>query len=178
MTNAFIGEIRIFGFTFAPRNWLFCDGQLLSIAQNTALFSIIGTYYGGNGQTTFAVPNFQGRSGVQQGTGPGLSTYDLGEMSGSETVTLTLGQIPIHAHVINTQAASTATQSAKLPTSNAYLGNSFPDALFNDQTPSPTTSFSPSAIGPAGQSLPHENMQPYLVLNYCMCQYGVFPSRN
>lgn len=178
MTNAFIGEIRIFGYPFATRDWAFCDGQLLSIAQNTALFSIIGTYYGGNGQTTFALPNFQGRSGVQQGTGPGLSTYDLGEVSGTETVTLTQGQIPLHNHTINTQAASTATQAAKVPNSNAYLGNSFPDNLYNDQVPSPTMSFSANAITISGGSMPHENMQPYLVLNFCICMYGVFPSRN
>lgn len=178
MSNNYVGEIRIFGFSFAPVDWAYCDGQLLSISQNTALFSIIGTYYGGNGQTTFALPNFQGRSGVHQGTGAGLSTYDLGEISGAENITLTQGQIPLHSHAINTKNASTATQAARQPSASAYLGGSFPDSLYNDQTPSPATSFAPQAISMSGSSLPHENMQPYLVLNYCICLYGVFPSRN
>lgn len=177
MSNAFIGEIRIFGFTFAPRDWAFCDGQLLSIAQNTALFAIIGTYYGGNGQTTFGLPNFQGRTGVQQGTGPGLSTYDLGEASGTATVSLTQGQLPLHDHVINAKGGS-GTQNGRIPTTAAFIGTSAPDKLWNAAPPSPAAAFAPNAIGINGQGLPHDNEQPYLVVNMCICLYGVFPSRN
>lgn len=176
--DAFIGEVRIFGFTFAPRNWAFCDGQLLSIAQNTALFSIIGTYYGGNGQTTFALPNFQGRTGIHQGTGPGLSSYVVGEESGTETVTLLQGQLPMHNHNVNTISPSTQSQELFTPTSAAFLASSNPEQLYNDATPSPTTNLAPTAITVSGQGLPHDNMQPYLVLNFSICMFGVFPSRN
>jgi microcystin-dependent protein len=177
MSEAYIGEIRIFGFNFAPMNWAFCDGQLLSISQNTALFSVIGTFYGGNGQTTFALPDFQGRTGIQQGTGIGLSTYDVGEPSGSTTVALTQGQLPLHNHVINTYAGSTATQVLQTATSQSFLGNAKPDDLYSSVTPTPTTAFSPTAIGLTGQSLPHDNMQPYQVQNFCICLNGYFPPR-
>ena len=178
MSDAFIGEIRAFGFTFAPVNWAFCDGQLMSIAQNSALFAIIGTFYGGDGQTTFALPNLQGRTGIQQGTGPGLSTYFLGEQSGTETITLTQGQMPLHSHEIDTKAPATQTQAARIPSSTAFLASSNPDKLYSNAAPSPTTSFAMNAIGITGQSLPHDNQQPYLVVNFCMCQFGIFPSRN
>lgn len=178
MSNPFVAEIRIFGFTFAPRNWAFCDGQLLSIAQNTALFSLVGTYYGGNGQTTFGLPNFQGCTGVHQGTGPGLSTYDLGELSGTTTVTLTQGQLPLHTHAVNAIVPLTLTQELHSPTAAAFLASSSPDFVYSDAAPSPNTSLSPTAITVAGQGLPHDNMQPYLVVNFCICMAGVFPARN
>jgi microcystin-dependent protein len=179
MSEAYIGEIRVFGFNFAPVGWFFCDGQTLPIQQYTALFSIIGTFYGGNGTTTFALPNFQGRSGVHQGTGTGLSTYDVGEQSGQSTVTLTQGQMPMHNHVINTRAPATATQEQRVPTAGqSFLGSSKPDDLYSSAAPSPAASFSPAAIGMSGQSLPHDNMQPYQVLNFCICYDGYYPSRN
>ena len=178
MSEAYIGEIRIFGFNFAPLNWAFCDGQLLAISQYTVLFSVIGTFYGGNGQTTFALPNFQGGTGIQQGTGIGLSTYDVGEPSGVPNVTLTQGQLPLHNHVINTRAAATQTQALRIPTSQSFLGSSKPDDLYSNVTPNPTTGFSPSAISFTGQSLPHDNMQPYQVQNFCICLNGIFPSRS
>lgn len=177
MSEAFIGEIRIFGFNFPPVNWAFCDGQIVSIQQHTALFSLIGTFYGGNGTTTFALPNFQGRSGVQQGTGPGLSTYNVGETAGESVVTLTLGEIPLHNHAINTRAAGAITQAARIPTPQAFLGTSSPDALYNDATPNPMTSFAPAAIGFTGGTQPHDNLQPYQVVNFCVCLVGIFPSR-
>jgi microcystin-dependent protein len=178
MSNAFIAEIRIFGFSFAPRNWAFCDGQLLSISQNTALFSLIGTFYGGNGTTNFALPNFQGRTGVQQGTGPGLSNYVVGEQSGVPNVTLSQGQLPLHNHAVNTVTPSTVTQELHAPTPAAFLAGSNPEMMFNDSTPSPATNLAPGAIAAAGGGQPHDNSQPYLVLNFCIALQGIFPSRN
>jgi len=178
MTNAFTGEIRLFGNSFAPRDWAACDGQLVSIAQNSALFAVIGTYFGGDGRVTFALPNFQGRTGVDQGTGLGLSQYVMGEQVGAASLTLIQTEIPMHNHTINTAAAGTATQSVAAPSNAAYLGSSSPAALYNDQVPSPSTALSPMAIGQAGGNLPHNNMQPYLAILFCICLYGIFPSRN
>ena len=137
MTNPYVGEIRIFGFNFAPVGWATCDGQILSISQNTALFSLLGTNYGGNGTTTFALPNFQGDTGVQQGQGSGLSQYFVGQQSGTTTVTLNQNNLPLHNHVINTQVAGVSSQGLHAPTSTAYLGNSDPDRLYNS-TATPT----------------------------------------
>lgn len=178
MSNCFIGEIRIFGFNFAPRDWAFCDGQLLAISQNTALFSIIGTYFGGNGINTFALPNFQGRTGIHQGQGAGLSYYDIGEPSGTATVTLTQGQLPHHSHTINTMEARSTTQAQHSPSAQAYLGSSSPDQLYDKTDPSPTAQLEPSAIALSGQGVPHDNMQPYETLNFCICMFGIYPSRN
>jgi microcystin-dependent protein len=122
--------------------------------------------------------SFQGRIGIQQGTGIGLSTYDVGEPSGVPNVTLTQGQLPLHNHVINTRAAATQTQALRIPTSQSFLGSSKPDDLYSNVTPNPTTGFSPSAISFTGQSLPHDNMQPYQVQNFCVCLNGIFPSRS
>jgi len=177
MSEAYIGEIRIFGFNFAPLGWATCDGQLLPIAQYSALFAIIGTFYGGNGTTNFALPNFQGDTGVNQGTGPGLSTYEVGEQSGFANVTLLVGQLPTHNHTINTLDAATGTQGVHTPTTSAYLGNSHPDRVYNNATPSPTTAFNAAAIGISGQNQPHPNMQPYQVQLFCISLEGVFPVR-
>lgn len=178
MSEAYIGEIRIFGFNFAPIEWATCDGQVLSISQNTALFSIIGTFYGGNGTTTFALPNFQGDTGIQQGTGTGLSTYNVGQQSGTANVTLLLGQLPSHNHAITAQDAGAPTQGVHAPTASTFLGGSDPDQLYNNATPSPSTAFNTAAIGLSGQSLPHPNMQPYQVLLFCISLSGIFPTRS
>lgn len=178
MTNAFTGEIRLFGNSFAPRDWATCDGQLMSIAQNTALFAIIGTYFGGDGRVTFALPNFQGRTGVDQGTGPSLSPYVMGEAVGTQQITLIQTEMPMHNHTVNTRANNTQSQSKPSPSNTAFLGISLPDSLYNDQVPSPSTALSPNTIGQAGSSLPHDNMQPFLAILFCMCLYGIFPSRN
>jgi len=178
MTNAFIGEIRLFGNTFAPRDWATCDGQLMSIAQNSALYSIIGTYYGGDGRVTFGLPNFQGNTGIDQGTGQGLSSYVIGEQTGGSSVTLLQTEIPMHNHTISTLSANTQTQPKNTPTTTTFLGNSAPASLYNDQVPSPSTALSPASISPAGSSLPHDNMQPYLAILLCICLYGIYPSRN
>ncbi len=171
MSEPFIGMIVGFGGNFAPRGWALCQGQLMSIAQNTALFSILGTTYGGNGQSTFALPDLRGRYPMQQGTGPGLSPYVLGEQGGVETVTLITTQMPMHNHLIN---ASTEDAGAKNPngqvlattTASAYVA-----------TPIDTT-MNPQSIGLAGGSQPHENMSPFLAINFLIALEGIFPSRN
>ena len=177
MSNPYVGEIRIFGFNFAPVGWATCDGQILSISQNTALFSLLGTNYGGNGTTTFALPNFQGDTGVNQGQGPGLSQYFVGQQSGTTTVTLNQNNLPQHNHVINTRGAGNSTQGLHAPTSTAFLGDSDPDRLYNT-TATPTLSMAPQAIGSSGQGQPHDNMQPYLVLLFCIALRGVYPPRS
>ena len=177
MSNPYLGEVRIFGFNFAPLGWATCDGQILSIAQNTALFSLLGTNYGGNGTTTFGLPNFQGDTGVQQGQGSGLSPYAVGQQSGTTTVTLNQNNLPQHNHVINTQDGGNSTQGLHAPTSTAFLGNSEPDRVYNT-TATPTLSMAPQAIGPSGQGQAHDNMQPYEVLLFCIALRGVFPPRS
>lgn len=178
MSNAYTGEIRIFGFSFAPRNWAFCDGQLIPISQNSALFSILGTVYGGNGTTTFALPNLKDRAAMDWGNGPGLTSRSIGEPLGSETVTLTQQEIPGHNHMLVTAAAISADDSTDTPTSAAWLGQSLGSQMYTDNTAAPETPFAPNAISNNGGSQPHNNMQPLLTMNFCICQYGIFPSRN
>lgn len=171
MTEPFLGEIRLFPYNFAPRGWAFCQGQILPIAQNTALFSLLGTTYGGNGQTTFALPDLRGRVPNSSGQGPGLSSYTLGEQGGVETVSLIAQQMPTHNHTIavNNSGASTGRPSGAYPGQTS--GNSY--------APSPDGStFAPQAVSNAGNSQPHENRPPYLTLNYCIALEGIFPSRN
>lgn len=168
MSNPFLGEIRIFGFNFAPRGWAFCSGQLLPIAQNTALFSLLGTTYGGNGQTNFALPDLRGRVPLSMGQGPGLSNYTEGEVAGSETVTLIATQMPTHSHIVNANnGAATTTRPS----------NSYPAPSGFSATSDGTTE-NPGVIASAGGSQPHENRQPYLALNFCIAMEGIFPSRN
>lgn len=179
MSDPFIGEVKIFGFTFAPRNYALCNGAILPIAQNTALFSILGTTYGGNGQTTFALPNLGGRAAVGAGQGPGLTFRSLGETGGQATVTLTSTQIPQHNHGLNaaTLTPPNPAQNVASPTTQAQLGLSAPNNIYIDPV-APNTSLSSNSISPAGGSAPHENTQPYLTLNYCIAVQGIFPSRN
>lgn len=179
-----IGEIRMFGGTFAPRSWAFCDGQLLAISQNTALFSILGTTYGGDGRTTFGLPDFRGRAAVSEGRGPGLSDYRLGQKSGQENVTLNTTQIPSHTH--------TATTGGGLETGTGKGDSGNPQGNYIDDSAIATDLFKPSGGGaimkggegitvtnaPAGGSQSHNNMEPYTVVNYIICLYGVYPSRN
>lgn len=171
MTQPFLAEIRIFTGNFAPRGWLFCHGQLLSIAQNTALFALVGTTYGGNGQTTFGIPDLRGRTPIGVGNGPGLTPRVLGEMSGIETVTLNSTQIPQHTHALNA--------SSSAPTTNTPSGSLLPTGSSRIYAQgSPSTQLAPSSIGLAGGSQPHENMQPFLAVNYIIATQGIFPSRN
>jgi microcystin-dependent protein len=172
MADPFVAEIRIFGFNFAPQGWAFCQGQLLPLSQNTALFSLLGTTYGGNGKSNFALPNLQGSAPMFWGQGPGLSLHDLGEMSGSENVTLLESEMPAHSH----QAGVVAdlSNSGGIPGPQSYL------AIANIATYKSTanTTMSPSQLSITGGSLPHNNMQPYLTLNFCIALQGVFPPRS
>jgi len=187
MSQPYIGEIRCFGFNFAPVNWAFCNGQPQSIANNTALYSVIGTIYGGDGQTTFNLPNLQGQVPMHWGnptTGPavGLNTQ-IGQVMGTTTVTLTTAQTPAHNHTITAQDFPNQqphSYRTGVPNPNAWLSNnSGPGGVWYDRaSPNLNAQFSPSVLSPTGGSQPHENMQPYLVLNFCICLYGVFPSRN
>lgn len=177
MTEPFIGEIQLFGFNFNPRNWAFCNGATMPIQQNTALFSLIGITYGGNGQSTFQLPNFAGRIGCEQGNGPGLSARSLGETFGSDTVSLTSNEMPSHVHVLTAFAQPNASLKSGTPVANSgfsTLGNV--DA--NPFTAGPINAqFAPNMIGPsAGGNTPHDNQQPYLGINFCIALAGAFPS--
>jgi microcystin-dependent protein len=179
MSDPFIGEIRMAGFNFAPRNWALCNGQILAISQNTALFSILGTTYGGNGTQNFALPNLQARAAIGAGNGPGLTPQDLGEVNGEATVTLLSNQMPIHGHALSSGLVTpnNAAQYVATPSNTAVLGLSGPNQTYSDVA-SPNTTFHPSAISTYGSGQPHENRQPYLVVNFIICLAGVFPSRN
>jgi microcystin-dependent protein len=167
MTQPFIGEIQIFGFNFNPRGWAFCNGATIPIQQNTALFSLLGTTYGGNGQTTFQLPNLAGRAAMNQGNGPGLSPRTLGETAGVNTVTLTVNQIPNHRHVVRATLAS-GTQAGP---AGAIPTTSEEQLLYDTGT---DVAMTPPA--PVGAGFPHENQQPYLGINLCIALQGIFPS--
>jgi microcystin-dependent protein len=175
MSQPYIGEIRLFSYNFAPRGWRDCDGSLLSIAGNEPLFALIGTLYGGNGQTTFAVPDLRGRVPVHQGTGPGLSNRVIGERAGTETVTLLPTQMPAHTH--------TAVATTSIANTGAPGPTVLPGAVTNqtqyvtDLTGAVPFAMAPFAIGTAGGSQPHENCMPTLVARFCIAVEGIFPSR-
>jgi len=179
MGQPYVGEIRIFGFNFAPRGWAFCDGTLLSIQQYAPLFSILGTVYGGNGTTNFGLPNFQGRAPMHWGTGPGLTARSLGELDGEQTVTLLNNQLPSHTHILSGASPNPANapQQVAMPSPSTYLSVSQPNQVYSDVT-APVVALSPSAISPSGGSQPHNNVQPILTLNFCIALVGVFPARN
>ena len=170
--EGFIGEIRMFAGNFAPKDWAFCQGQLLSISQNTALFSILGTTYGGDGRSTFALPNLSGRVPVGVGQGAGLTNRQLGEMSGTETVTLTTAQMPAHSHTVN---AVTADGNQNLPTNSFPANTKTLDKEYS--TVAPNTTMNPTMIGVSGGSQPFGVMQPSLGMNYIICVNGIYPSR-
>lgn len=172
MADPFVAEIRIFPFNFAPKGWAWCDGQLLPISQNTALFSLLGTNYGGNGKSNFALPDLQGRAPMHPGQGPGLSLHDLGETGGSDTVTLIESEIPAHSHAVNISISPAAGRD---PT-NAVLSRSR-NAMAYQTTASQPTSLASQALLPAGGDQPHNNMQPYLTFYFCIALQGVFPPR-
>ncbi|TNJ32877.1 phage tail protein [Arenimonas terrae] len=179
MTSPFIGEIHIFPYNFAPRNWAFCQGQLIAISQNTALFSLLGTQYGGNGQTTFALPNFGGTAAVAQGQGPGLTPRTMGETFGSNTVTLISTEMPTHNHGVVLYAQNTAAKRAASPSSgNALSVSSNTSATSFLPAGSTNTTFGTNMLGVAGGSQPHENRQPHLTLGFCIALQGIFPARN
>ena len=171
--DPFVAEIRIFPFNFAPKGWAFCDGQLMPISQNTALFALLGTTYGGDGKSTFALPNLQGEAAMHPGQGQGLSQRFLGEIGGSETVTLLVSEIPVHTHTMN---ALSLVASTALPSNEVALARSGNGSAYRDASAGVVT-MSPQAVTPAGGSLPHNNMMPYLTLNFCIALQGVFPPR-
>jgi microcystin-dependent protein len=173
MADQFVAEIRIFPFNFAPRGWAVCAGQLLPISQNTALFSLLGTYYGGNGFSTFGLPDLQGRAPVMWGQGPGLSLVDLGQMDGTETVTLLQSEIPAHTHAMR---ASNFPADVQAPGPNAVLATA--DAQLYKNTTSGLAAMAPTTLSPLGGSQPHNNMQPYLTARYCIALQGIFPPRS
>ncbi|HEU4633867.1 MAG TPA: tail fiber protein [Flavisolibacter sp.] len=169
--DPFLAEIRIFPFNFAPRGWAWCDGQLLPLSQNTALFALLGTYYGGNGQSNFALPNLQDSVPMHPGQGPGLSFHLLGENGGSETVTLLESEIPAHSHSLRAVNDDGLSES---PIGNAPSKNKF----YHTDLAQPLTTMSPSALTPSGGNQPHNNMQPYLTFYFNIALQGVFPPRS
>ncbi|MBE9180906.1 phage tail protein [Oculatella sp. LEGE 06141] len=172
MSDPFVAEIRMFAGNFAPTGWAFCNGQILPISQNTALFSLLGTTYGGDGKSTFALPNLQQRIPLQPGQGAGLSLYDLGQTGGSATVTLTTNEIPVHSHTLQaTSAPSNKTDPA---------GNILASARSESYQPpaTPPVTMNPGAMAIAGASQPHNNLQPYLVVNFIIALQGVYPPRS
>jgi microcystin-dependent protein len=178
MANPFVAEIRIFPFNFAPRGWAFCNGQLMSISQNTALFSLLGTTYGGDGKSNFALPNLQGSAPMHPGQGPGLSLHDLGETGGSDTVTLLQSEMPNHAHNINCVDGPRVGGQTGQP-SNAILvktGGTPASAFASGATQNQT--MAPSMVAVAGGDQPHNNLMPYLTLNFCIALQGVYPPRS
>ncbi len=174
MANPFVAEIRIFPFNFAPTGWAFCDGQILPISQNTALFSLLGTTYGGDGKSTFALPDLQGRAPMHPGQGPGLSLHDLGETGGSDTVTLLESEIPNHSHSLT---GTTNDANLKIPTATVALAKPANQPIYGAATATPLVAMSPQALVPTGGDQPHNNLQPYLTLNFCIALQGVFPPR-
>jgi microcystin-dependent protein len=174
MADPFVAEIRIFPFNFAPKGWAFCNGQLLPISQNTALFSLLGTTYGGDGKSTFALPNMQGNAPMHPGQGPGLSLHDLGETGGSETVTLLQTEMPAHNHAV---MANTNPAQLAAPSPVRSFARSQPGTAYKQPPNNPDAQFAFQGIGISGGSLPHNNMQPYLTLNFNIALQGVFPPR-
>ena len=174
MGEPFLAEIRIFPFYFAPVGWATCDGQIMSLAQNTALFSLLGTIYGGDGKSTFALPDLQGNAPMHPGQGPGLSLHDLGETGGSPTVTLLESEIPAHSHTLRA-AGTSSTKSTPAGNSLTRIGSG---ATPYKAPGSPQVAMSFNALALAGGDLPHNNMQPYLTLNFCIALQGVYPPRH
>jgi microcystin-dependent protein len=175
MSDPYIGEIRLFGFRRIPSGWQACDGSLLSIAQYDALYTLLGTTYGGDGQTTFGVPDLRGRVPIHQGQGPGLSSYAMGQMSGTETVTLTSAQMAQHTHSL---VASTTVGAELTPTGNVIGATADQELYVPNTSGQISAALDPSVLMPSGGSQPHENCMPTLVVNYCIATEGLWPSQN
>jgi microcystin-dependent protein len=178
----YIGELMIFAGNFPPRGWAQCNGQLLAISQNTALFSILGTTYGGNGTSNFALPDLRSRATIGEGQGPGLSPYTLGETAGTEIHTLTTTEMPAHTHAVNAVNNGNS-GGTNVPGNTVLLGAGYAVEANNPAVPiystdAPSQLMSPQAVGVAGGNQPHENRMPFLALNWCIALIGVFPSRN
>jgi microcystin-dependent protein len=173
MADPFVAEIRIFPFNFAPKGWAWCDGQLLPLSQNTALFSLLGTTYGGDGKSNFALPDLQGSTPMHPGQGPGLSLHDLGETGGSETVTLLESEIPAHSHALR---ASSDAGDLFAPSSATSLAGSTGASAYQSSNTN-LVAMAAEALAPAGGDQPHNNLQPYLTFYFCIALQGVFPPR-
>jgi microcystin-dependent protein len=185
MADAYIGQIESFAFGYAPKGWALCAGQLLAINQNQALFALLGTTYGGNGTTTFALPDLRGRVPIGQGAGPGLTPRSVGELLGNAAQTLILNQMPLHSHKLQAKNTADKTTNTDTPGPSVLLaktlgadkgGNSFAVNIYA-QDSTPNKAMSPAAIGNSGGQ-PHNNMMPYLAVNFCIALQGIFPSRN
>lgn len=174
MANPFVAEIRIFAGNFAPSGWALCDGQLMAISQNTALFSLLGTFYGGDGKATFALPNLQGSVPIGQGQGLGLTDRIIGEIGGEPTVTLITSEMPLHNHLIQ---GSTEDATLKVPGPTVYLGRSKAGTIYQSNTGSSPVLMNFQELGVTGNSLPHQNMQPFNTLCYIIALQGVYPPR-
>jgi microcystin-dependent protein len=172
VSEPFVGEIRMFGFNFAPQGWALCDGQVLPINQNEALFVLLGTTYGGDGTTTFALPNLQSRVPIHQGQGAGLSAYVAGQAGGTETVTLTAMQMPSHSHGVKASSSAAA--------SNTPKGSALAQSASHIYTAAPDTStlMDANMISHTGGNAPHDNIQPYLAVNFCIALTGIFPAQS
>jgi microcystin-dependent protein len=174
--DPFVAEIRIFPFNFAPKGWALCDGQILPISQNTALFSLLGTNYGGNGASTFGLPNLQGSAAMHSGQGPGLSDHIIGEVGGSQTVTLLESEIPAHSHAMEASQGDGTERTPNAGGTGQLLATGI--GISQYQTPGAQTSLNPAVVAPAGGSQPHNNMQPYVTFNFNIALQGVFPGRS
>lgn len=197
MASIYLGQIIMGGWNFNPRGTALCNGQLLAISQNSALFALLGTTFGGNGQTTFALPDLRGRTPLHWGQGPGLSSYQLGQVGGTENTTLTVNNLPAHNHTAtfannnSSMQASDTKATDRRPTANAYIGRSFDLAT----VPTQPAIYAPAgsgnlvnlsglnvagtvSVGVTGASVPFNNVQPYLGINFCIVQFGIFPSRS
>jgi microcystin-dependent protein len=178
MSSPFVAEIRMFPFNFAPRGWAFCAGQLLPLSQNTALFSLLGTQYGGDGKSTFALPNLQGNTPIHTGTSP-FGDFFIGQTGGEQTVTLLQSEMPLHSHVVN---ADTGVANSASASGNVYKSGQIPGApatvVASYTTATPNTSLNPQTVGFAGSGVPHNNLMPYLTLNFCIALQGIYPPRS
>jgi microcystin-dependent protein len=176
MSDPFVAEIRIFPFNFAPTGWAFCDGQILPLSQNTALFSLLGTMYGGDGKSTFGLPDMQGNSPMQQGQGSGLSARFEGETGGEDNVTLLQTEIPVHTHQMT---ATDQPGQLNQPNNTAILARSLGGFAYSTTyTGGQVIAMNPNALAPYGSSQPHNNLQPYLTLNFCIALQGIYPPRS
>lgn len=174
MSDPFLAEIRIFPFSFAPNGWAFCNGQLLPISQNTALFALLGTFYGGDGKSTFALPDLKGRIPLQPGIGQGQSPHELGEMGGAETVTLLPSEMPVHLH---TMSALPETATVQAPAAGRAIARSQNTSAYQNNTTQALEAMASETLALTGGSFPHNNLQPYLTLNFCIALFGEFPAR-
>ncbi len=176
MTEPYIGEIQLFAFNFPPRGWSFCNGATLPISQNTALFSLLGIQYGGNGQSTFQLPNFATRAACSNGEGPGLSNRTIGQAFGNSQVTLSANQMPLHSHSLVAYAQPDLTKRTNVPTPGAALGLPGSASARAYETPPSNTTFAPTMLQNSGGDQPHDERQPYLAVNFAIALNGIFPA--